>query len=653
VTLSGDTFRFLPGNGTSLVIHALNASDAFSAAMWNGNYSVDSFLVDMEDNPGVTASTDVVLASWGGPSGSDAVAARDAAWMQSRLSERAAELGWTAAKKARVLSRVRFASQAVGSWAQWVPATLAAWPHNVTTIRSAALAGPVTRLDGEYTVFPWAAEPAAGPWPLADGGAGGCSSMPPAGTANGSALVVGFASDANGYPADPASCSFAAMGMAATKAGASALILHAVPAPGAPQRPLAQPNCSAASSSCASGGVPVTVVAASAGAALRAAAPGSTAAFEDVPAPAGELVIGADGALQQAGWRKFALLRILTWAAQFASYNRALQANLTLPGARLVPVFQRAEMKGHQGVVRNVTMPSRAELAEQGRSRIELDVSLGCEGPLDESCPAWDRVLSLHACCRDAGSAAGACDRFELGRWITPFRRGVGRWTTDVSPLAAALIPWESTVCELQMTTDWWAKAWYPSLTLRFVEPQPDRAPAAAASAAAGVARPPVSSWGLSNGTTFLFSGGSFNASYNDNRSLTVDRPPWATRAALYTVITGHGSDNNGCGEFCSTEHIFAVNGANRSVAFDDAGDFWGSTYSVVEGTIPSQHGTWAFGRDGWYDGNKVRPWVVDVSDLVTASSEVTYMGLFQGHTPHPTADGAVIIMSSWLVWWP
>ena len=138
---------------------------------------------------------------------------------------------------------------------------------------------------------------------------------------------------------------------------------------------------------------------------------------------------------------------------------------------------------------------------------------------------------------------------------------------------------------------------------------------------------------------------------------MRISPPRGATRAALYAMITGHGSDNNGCGEFCPTEHVFRFAGTNVSVAYADAGDFWGSTFTVAEGTIPSQHGTWQFGRDGWFDGNKVRAFTADVTDLVVAGGggtpvEVRYWGLYKGQTPHPTTSPGVIIMWSWVAWW-
>lgn len=41
----------------------------------------------------------------------------------------------------------------------------------------------------------------------------------------------------------------------------------------------------------------------------------------------------------------------------------------------------------------------------------------------------------------------------------------------------------------------------------------------------------------------------------------------------LFAVITGHGSDENGCGEFCVTSHHFLINGVfNNTRIFDSAG---------------------------------------------------------------------------------
>ncbi len=55
----------------------------------------------------------------------------------------------------------------------------------------------------------------------------------------------------------------------------------------------------------------------------------------------------------------------------------------------------------------------------------------------------------------------------ELGRWITPFRRGVGHWLTDVTPLLPLL---SSQQCNFSANIVSWLNtpSWVISLNLRF-----------------------------------------------------------------------------------------------------------------------------------------------------------------------------------------
>jgi hypothetical protein len=164
----------------------------------------------------------------------------------------------------------------------------------------------------------------------------------------------------------------------------------------------------------------------------------------------------------------------------------------------------------------------------------------------------------------------------------------------------------------------------------------------------------------------------------------------------LYAVTTGHGSDDNNCGEFCVTSHVWTINGRLWNLTFavrlrvstiesgrdarwtyerqrggvwteqhawpllsfalsrdrsprscarlQEAGTEWGCTLAVPRGSIPNEHGTWHLGRDGWCDGQNVRPWVVDVTDALfpagaaadSVNNTLWYAGYFQGHTPAP-----------------
>jgi hypothetical protein len=69
----------------------------------------------------------------------------------------------------------------------------------------------------------------------------------------------------------------------------------------------------------------------------------------------------------------------------------------------------------------------------------------------------------------------------------------------------------------------------------------------------------------------------------------------------------------------------------------------------VGHGIIPNEHGTWQYGRNGWCDGQNVRPWLADVTKDLRADDEgdnvVEYAGLFEGHDPHAKGSNAGFIM--------
>ena len=72
----------------------------------------------------------------------------------------------------------------------------------------------------------------------------------------------------------------------------------------------------------------------------------------------------------------------------------------------------------------------------------------------------------------------------------------------------------------------------------------------------------------------------------------------------------------------------------------------------VRQGSVPNEHGTWQYGRNGWCDGDQVRPWLADVkADLHAADggkeNVVEYVGLFEGREPDPKAAPGYIMMQS------
>jgi hypothetical protein len=228
---------------------------------------------------------------------------------------------------------------------------------------------------------------------------------------------------------------------------------------------------------------------------------------------------------------------------------------------------------------------------------------------------------------------ACACDT-EIGRWITSYARS-GHWLMDASPALA------------------WLKDG-GERTIRF-----------------------SSSYGYDNTLTFhlsdqgrsgsaeevhaLFTGGSFNSSYNDGRApIEVEIPADATRVELYAIISGHGwgAEVENCAEFCNHTHHFTVDGTEYVKEHTEAGLPEGCIDQIELGTAPNQFGTWPYGRGGWCPGKQVDPWIVDVTDSVTPGevATISYQGLFEGadYVPQSSGSGqgfgANINMRSYLV---
>jgi cyclophilin family peptidyl-prolyl cis-trans isomerase len=351
--------------------------------------------------------------------------------------------------------------------------------------------------------------------------------------------------------------------------------------------------------------------------------------------------VSSSGILLETGWLEGRpTMQTLSWAAQWLDFEMRTQANLTATNSAgevtIVPVFDHSLMIGYPGVQAIVEIPASSS---GSYNHLEVEMMLGCPTPWDNSCAIWDRQAQVLVCCNGNVSdpTCGGVNQ-ELARWITPFRRGIGHWITDVSPLLPLLVGDQSSStavkCSFTMATDAWAMPWYPSLFLRL----------------STIPNAPLSSkqivplWNTGAGGNGGENWGCvFDQKYNDGTCFpnrTVSIPSGATRAHIHSVITGHGSDNNNCAEFCATSHVITVNNEHiHEETFDNAGTNVGCTLATLSGALPNEHGTWPYGRDGWCDGSAVRPWIFEITNDIDFSSnsfDVSYKGLFNGETPNP-----------------
>nr|XP_006821161.1 PREDICTED: uncharacterized protein LOC100372536 [Saccoglossus kowalevskii] len=182
------------------------------------------------------------------------------------------------------------------------------------------------------------------------------------------------------------------------------------------------------------------------------------ATFQHTPSDNFYFGIDGQGKLYEMGWLLYPSFHFLTWQAQWLNFKSELFQNLSKE-ALVVTAFNHTIMKGDPGVVVTTKLPPMEEMMKY--SKVELDTSLSCPGTRDETCPEWDHTVQLYVCCDRESPLCG----MELGRWITPFRRRIGRWLTDITPLMPLFT---SNICNLTMKTVPWAMPWKPALKIRF-----------------------------------------------------------------------------------------------------------------------------------------------------------------------------------------
>ncbi|MCI4391219.1 hypothetical protein PGIGA_G00131600 [Pangasianodon gigas] len=601
-TLNGEfVYPLTETSKSSVIIHAFTNKSAFLECLWTSNSSV-SDLIEF-----LPVSAEILFLSL------DDSAAQDALWMREQVYRVAAA---SAHRGKEILSRLHFSPIPVYALGNWIPRVLYSWGcggHNCG-LAQAVFTSPewkvpviTKRLNARYD---WL----NGRWEKVQyvlvGAGDGCEPFPAA------AGAVAWVSESG--------CSFFTKIKAMADSKAVGVLVYALPG-----NPIQDMNCAGdecnttlnisasmlhfepAVHQALSSGKPVNVT------------------FQITPSPNFFIAVDQQGALAEMGWFLYPTFRFLSWQAEWFDFNADLLERVKRP-AVVVPVFNNTLMQGEAGARAVLKLPK--DLLEF--DVLELDAALSCPGRRDETCAHWDHTVQLFVCC---DHFSPYCN-MELGRWITAFRRGTGRWLTDVSPLLPLL---NSERCALVMKTPPWAMPWLTSLNLRFSH-----------SNCSGNSSEMLYPFTL----TFLYKGGTFDRDYNSRfQEIKFTVPPSTKKVELYAVITGHGSDDNNCGEFCVTSHFFLVNGVhNNSLTFDSADLPLGCAMRVGEGAVPNEHGTWLYGRAGWCDGLQVDPWRIDLTPQLdlSGSNTILYFGLYDGRNPNPTRDPGYIIMYSYLIFY-
>jgi len=524
----------------------------------------------------------------------------------------------------------------------------------------------VPRLDARYDWIGWNFNPSAL----------GNATLPVVPFGDGCSANSANVSGAIALVHNTTTCDYFAQVRAAQAANASALAVVA-----AEGSSLVDMNCVGAECNDASVGLPATMIPYAVGQRLSAAIERGERVlmgFSTIASRGTDFLIGADGKLGQS-WggsglgasaidgnpgdssaKLYPRMSFLCWAARYELYRARLEggASRASSGAGansadvVVPILHSAAIRPPSGNCYG-SMPwgcgatAVVSVPSVGRGvKLAFDLALGCNGSRDVDCPQWDHVLQLRACKLPAGHAS--CDAQagpEVGRWMTSFSRRVGHWLLDVTPLAPLLSSAdEPTRFNFTIYSAPWAGnqgqiPWVVTLSLRVshatvAQLPPSTQPVEATDAAAAkpaavesVASPPspvvaLRPWGNvtteTGGIASIFKWVAFNQSYDTYfPPFEFALPKGASRVRLHAVITGHGNDNHGCGEFCGTEHRFVVNGGAPHVKHSllaATNPQLGCAEEVDRGVTPNEYGTWLYGRDGWCNGSPVVPWVKDVT---------------------------------------
>ncbi len=233
-------------------------------------------------------------------------------------------------------------------------------------------------------------------------------------------------------------------------------------------------------------------------------------------------------------------------------------------------------------------------------------------------CGSWDYTTLVYAKPQNA-------DTVELARIITPYATDWGTtrkhdYIVDVTDYAPILNG------NLDMQYQYEGYSWGFTLTLKieYIE---------------GI--PPMDAVAAKNVYDGYFAYGNTSNPIENKlvtKNFTYNAP--VANAILKNIISGHGSDDNGCGEFCSKYYQQKINGNQIAQK-----QLWKSNCGV--NNISPQTGTWVFDRANWCPGEVVYPIVHDISDFTNPASAFEVNMDFEPYTsPVQTNTGGFNVVS-------
>ena len=323
-----------------------------------------------------------------------------------------------------------------------------------------------------------------------------------------------------------------------------------------------------------------------------------------------------------------AALRMASYLPDFYNHKAGIRdAQALESGVTTVMLLDRSVTE--RQFDETVTLPSASDMANF--DTMEFDVMVNCPHRNVFACSEWDRIARIDLC------DGPTCDnRREVIRWITPYwRRGERRWVIDASALLSLVRDGGATTFRITFGPTWERAT---SRDVRIALRLDNRGQAVS-----------------SQGAVFAFSGGNFNAEYNNRAPFEFSPPTSATKAELVVILSGHGQESGtNCAEWCDHRHRFSVNGMPVPEIRHEGsiGSLGGCGPAAAQGVSPGQWGNWAPERAYWCPGLPVDHIRVDITDLVQFGqvNQLTYSANFRGQVG--TTGGGNISLSTYVVWY-
>lgn len=250
-----------------------------------------------------------------------------------------------------------------------------------------------------------------------------------------------------------------------------------------------------------------------------------------------------------------------------------------------IQVFKNVHMNYSQ---RNFSTQVNFPPSQESFSKVTFNFHLRCPSG---GCDPWDRWGTVYII-DDNGQ------KNELFRFITPYGVGV-----DLSEDVTDLRPLLTGKKTLQLFIDTWVgSGWLVSADVTFKPGTPQKK----VLKVIPVFTPQAFYYGQDYPPQFL------------SKEVTI--PAGVKSAVLRTYLAGHGQGNTqNCAEFCNKKQTITID----STTYPEK-SIWRDNCSATK-TIGRQRGNYTPSRAGWCPGDKVYPWLTNISSLSPEKHTITW----------------------------